>query len=172
MPDMDEKPLMEYEVERTTQYGQYTAVVTVTRQPRKTHIKLYSPAPMITVFKFFPVEIEPIREATYGALVDVDRAITRMIVDWELVFYQRDKAEASDGYLNINYAEEIKRRRAQFEQQEEEEVQPREDEIIYRDWREDKAIILGGKSGAQAEPKKKMHVNSLLNLRQYQHLKK
>lgn len=161
---MDEKPLLEYEVERVTQYGQYTAVVKVTKQPRKTYIRLYSPAPMITVFKFFPIELEPIKEMTCGALVDVDKAITRMIVDWELVFYQKDKAQAADGYLDINYADEIKKRKAQFEQtQEEEETE----QIIYKDWREDEPIILG-----ETEPKRKMHVNSLLNLKQYQHLKK
>ena len=155
----------EYRVDRATQYGDYVALVTVDKHTRKQHIALYKGEPFETVFFVFPLERDPIAEQTIGPHTDVNNTITKMIIDYELPYYQQAKAQATDHFLDIDYEEELKKRRPKRKKEEEEPQPQGRPETIVKDWQEDQVYILNS-------PKRNIHPNSLANLKQFQNLKK
>lgn len=152
----------EYRVDRATQYGDYVALVTVDKHTRKQHIALYKGEPFETVFFVFPLERDPIAERTVGPFTDVEKTITKMIVEYELPYYQKEKAQRNEHYLEIDYEEELKKRKPKPNDPKEEEIsmnQPKQPLKVYDYQHGEYVITPNGKT---------VNANSLANLKQYQ----
>jgi len=94
----------EYRIERSTPYGDYIALVKVDKHSRKQTIELYDGEPFEFKLLFVPIEREPIAIKTVGPYTDIEKTITKMIVDYELPYYQEEKAKKNDHYLAIDTA--------------------------------------------------------------------
>lgn len=155
---------LEYRVERSTQYGDYIAIVKVDKHTRKQHIELYDGEPFEFKFLFIPIEREPIAERTVGPFTDVEKTIEKMIVEYELPYYQKDKAQSNENYLPIKYDEELKKRKPKTT----DEVEKRHAMLI-DDYAEGAYVIApDGKKYVITSNGKAVNANSLSNLKQYQ----
>lgn len=158
---------LEYRVERSTQYGDYTAVVKVDKHTRKQHIELYDGEPFEFKFLFIPIEREPIDERTVGPFTDVEKTIEKMIVEYELPYFQKDKAQSNEHYLPIEYDEELKKRKPKIKESTNE-VEKRHD-ILVNDYDEGTYVIdPDGKKYVITSNGKVVNANSFANLKQYQ----
>lgn len=109
---MEEKEIeLEYRVERSTEYGDYISIVKVDNRTRKQTIELYDGEPFETIFLIIPIEREPISVKTVGPFTDIEKTITQMIVEYELPYYQKERSQSNDQYLEIDYEEELERRK-------------------------------------------------------------
>lgn len=146
-----------YRVERSTQYGDYIAIVKVDKHTRKQHIELYDGDPYPGFLaSLLGVRRDPIAERTIGPFSDVEKTITKMIVEHELPYYQEEKAKQNDHYLNIDYEAEMKKRKPKPKP---EEVAVRQPINVY-DYQHGQYVITpNGKA---------VNANSLANLKQYQ----
>lgn len=115
----EEEPLLEYQVERSTYFGDYTAVVIVDSKGRTT-ITLYEGDPVIKAFwGLAEIAAEPIAARKIGRLTSVHHTITDMIVDYELPQYQKWMVEEMESHLDLDYAAELGKRRQRIKQQKE-----------------------------------------------------
>jgi hypothetical protein len=112
-----EYELIEYRVNRLTEFGEYIALVQIDQRKRKQYILVFDREPVITaMFGLIKIDAVPIKQATVGALTDIHSEITRMIVDWEIPLWSKEVAEnVPDPFLAINYQEEIKKRRTRLQ---------------------------------------------------------
>lgn len=158
---------LEYRVERSTQYGDYTAVVKVDKYTRKQHIELYNGDPSLGFLaSLFGLEREPIDERTVGPFTDVEKTIEKMIVEYELPYFQKDKAQRNEHYLPIKYDEELKKRKPKIK--ETDEVEKRHD-ILVNDYADGTYVIASdGKKYVITSNGKAVNANSFANLKQYQ----
>ena len=148
---------LEYRVERSTQYGDYIAIVQVDKHTRKQHIELYDGDPYPGFLaSLFGIEREPIDIKTVGPYTDIEKTITKMIVDYELPYYQEERLKRNDHYLAIDYEQEMKKRQPK----EVPEASTQHELKIY-DYVEDKRYVITPQG-------KVMNMNSLKNLKQYQ----
>lgn len=147
-----------YRVERSTQYGDYTAVVKVDKHTRKQHIELYDGEPFEFKFLFIPIEREPIAERTIGPFTDVEKTIAKMIVEYELPYYQKEKTLKNDHYLIIDYEAELRKRKPKPKDPMLDEVSIQKDFYV-NDYELGQYVIT---------PKgKTVNLNSIKNLKQY-----
>jgi hypothetical protein len=102
---------LEYEVERSTYFGDYTAVVVVDSKGRTT-ITLYEGPPVIkAAWGLITVQNHPLTTRKIGRLTSVGHTITSMIVDYEIPLYQQWMVEEQETHLDINYAAELGKKR-------------------------------------------------------------
>src|SRR5690606_16964253 len=156
---------LEYRVDRSTRYGDYIAIVKVDKHTRKQHIELYDgdPCPGFLASLFGLVR-EPIAERTIGPFTDVEKTIEKMIVEYELPYFQRDKAQRNEHYLPIKYDEELKKRKPIKET---DEVEKRHAMLI-DDYAEGAYVIApDGKKYVITSNGKFVNTNSFSNLKQY-----
>lgn len=159
----------------TTDYDSYRAVVTVYSSGRK-HIVVHKRPPSDSWFyKTFGPDPEFIGEVKAGKYADWGAKIKSIIYDYEEALYQADKLKESGGYLYIDYEAEAQKRRPRPKQQEQQEevmsLKPKTD-IEVHDWQNPGKPETIHRSGqVQTNSGKPMHINSLLNLPQYRHLK-
>src|SRR5690606_1575821 len=147
---------LEYRVVRSTQYGDYIAIVKVDKHTRKQHIELYDGDPYPGFLaSLFGIEREPIAIKTVGPYTDIEKTITKMIVDYELPYYQEERLKRNDHYLAIDYEQEMKKRQPK----EVPEASTQHELKIY-DYEEDKRYVITPQG-------KVMNMNSLKNLKQY-----
>jgi len=159
---------LEYRVDRSTRYGDYIAIVKVDKHTRKQHIELYDgdPCPGFLA-SLFGLEREPIAERTVGPFTDVEKTIEKMIVEYELPYYQKEKVQSNDQYLPIKYDEELKKRKPKIKESTDE-VEKRHD-ILVNDYDEGTYVIdPDGKKYVITSNGKVVNVNSFGNLKQYQ----
>jgi hypothetical protein len=97
----------EYTVERKTQFKRYWAVVQVDYTEGIQSIFLYDQDPHKLLLGFIPRKMEPIDTLTGNRLLEVNRAITRMITSHEFMIYQRWLVENGERFLDIDYAHEM-----------------------------------------------------------------
>ena len=145
----------EYRIERSTPYGDYVAIVKVDKHSRKQTI-IYDGEPFEFKFLFIPIEREPIDIKTVGPYTDIEKTLTKIIVDYELPYYQEERLKRNDHYLAIDYEQEMKKRQPK----EVPEVSTQHELQIY-DYEEDKRYVITPQG-------KVMNMNSLKNLKQYQ----
>jgi hypothetical protein len=110
----DTSHLIEYRLERSTRFYDYVILVRIDKARRKQYVLVFDCEPVITgMFGLIKVNALPVKQATLGALADVNSEIARMIVDNELMLYSKEIAENVDTtYLELDYANEIHKRRA------------------------------------------------------------
>lgn len=163
---MNEEIDLEYRVERSTQYGDYIAVVQVDKHTRKQHIELYDGDPYPGFLaSLFGIEREPIAERTVGPFTDVEKTIAKMIVEYELPYYQKDKAQSNEHYLPIKYDLELEKRKPKIK--ETDEVEKRHAMLI-DDYAEGAYVIApDGKKYVITSNGKFVNTNSFSNLKQY-----
>lgn len=147
-----------YRVERSTQYGDYTAVVKVDKHTRKQTIELYDGEPFEFKFLFIPIEREPIAERTIGPFTDVEKTIAKMIVEYELPYYQKEKTLKNDHYLIIDYEAELRKRKPKPKDPMLDEVSIQKD-LYVNDYELGQYVVT---------PRgKTVNLNSIKNLKQY-----
>src|SRR5690554_1179885 len=159
---------LEYRVERSTQYGDYIAIVKVDKHTRKQHIELYDgdPCPGFLASLFGLVR-EPIDERTVGPFADVEKTIEKMIVEYELPYYQKEKVQSNEHYLPIKYDEELKKRKPKIKESTDE-VEKRH-AMLVDDYAEGAYVIApDGKKYVITSNGKAVNANSFANLKQYQ----
>lgn len=159
----------EYRVERSTQYGDYVALVTVDKHTRKQHIELYDGEPYPGFLAMlFGIKREPISERTVGPFTDIEKTIEKMIVEYELPYYQEEKAQKNDHYLAIDYESELKKRKPKPKDPLLDEVEKRHAMLI--DDYADGAYVIApdGKKYVISSNGKVVNANSFANLKQYQ----
>ena len=100
----------EYRVEHSTPYGDDVAIVKVDKHARKQTIELYDGEPFEFKFLFIPIEREPIDIITVGPYTDIEKTLTKMIINYELPYYQEERLKRNDHYLAIDYEQEMKKR--------------------------------------------------------------
>lgn len=149
-----------YRVERSTQYGDYVALVSVDKHTRKQTIELYDGEPNPGFLaSLFGIEREPIAKRTVGPFSDVEKTITKMIVDHELPYYQQEKAIRNDHYLAIDYEAELKKRNPKPKTEDEIAMnQPNQPLKVYDYQHGEYVITPHGKT---------VNANSLANLKQF-----
>ena len=158
---------LEYRVERSTQYGDYIAVVKVDKHSRKQTIELYDgdPSPGLLA-TLFGLEREPIDIKTVGPFTDVEKTIEKMIVEYELPYFQKERVQSNEHYLSIKYEEELKKRKPKIKESTDE-VEKRHD-ILVNDYDEGTYVIdPDGKKYVITTNGKAVNVNSFANLKQY-----
>ena len=156
---------LEYRVERSTQYGDYIAIVQVDKHTRKQRIELYDgdPCPGFLA-SLFGIVREPIADRTVGPFTDIEKTIEKMIVEYELPYYQKDKAQSNENYLPIKYDEELKKRKPKTT----DEVEKRH-AILVDDYADGAYVIApDGKKYVITSNGKAVNANSFANLKQYQ----
>jgi hypothetical protein len=173
-PAVAENEIMEYRIDRSSFFGSYVAIVKVDMITRKTKILLYDCEPVTRgLWGMYTEQNDHICEGNAGPLTDINAAITRMITEYEIPLYQRYAAENVDTtYLEIDHAEEIKKRRARLANPttETKETEPNYPPPEIHDYQykgdADRTFttIDGGRKG--------VHANSLANLKQNQNDKK
>lgn len=109
--------------------GYYVAVVKIYQREGRQYIYLYDGEPEEFGFwGLFRDEHDPICKSSGGRLTDVPATIKRMITEWELMLYEKERTEnLDDTYWEIDFVAEIKRRGQRFnpEQTHQEGVCPR-----------------------------------------------
>ena len=176
---------LEYQVKRVTDYGTYTALVFVDQMKRgdNVHITLYVGEPVISgLFGLIKVENTPVRYLVCDTTTDINQAIEKMIIDYELALYQQERAEKASEYIEIDYEmelakiEERKRRekerrkkeyemlKLKYQQQEQDHHEP-----VITVW--DEKLPQDQQEQEAEQKKRKYNLKSILNLKQYQHLK-
>ena len=178
---------LRYEVKRETRFNQYTAVVYVDQYAQINNVRvfLYVGEPLIN---FFGIKIgnDFVRYTICDATDNINEIIEGLIKDYELPLYQKEKAESVDPYIEIDYEleiakiEEQKRREQERRRQEYERLklkyqlsqeQEQHFEPIITIWDENLPQYQQQEQENEHEPKRKYNPKSLLNLKQYQHLK-
>jgi hypothetical protein len=127
----------EYRIERSTPYGDDVAIVKVDKHARKQTIELYDGEPFEFKFLFIPIEREPIDIITVGPYTDIEKTLTKMIINYELPYYQEERLKRNDHYLAIDYEQEMKKRQPK----EVPEVSTQHELQIY-DYEEDKRYVI------------------------------
>lgn len=127
----------EYRVEHSTPYGDDVAIVKVDKHARKQTIELYDGEPFEFKFLFIPIEREPIDIITVGPYTDIEKTLTKMIINYELPYYQEERLKRNDHYLAIDYEQEMKKRQPK----EVPEVSTQHELQIY-DYEEDKRYVI------------------------------
>jgi hypothetical protein len=148
--------ILQYEIERETEFGSYVARIAVDMATGKGRMYLYKEQPKVKGFlKFIVSSNEPIKDAPVSPTTDVHYLLTKLITTYEIPLYQKMHAEEQETYLPINYEEEIRKRRVRLMQGEEEQqqVSHNANTVTISDW---------------TEKKREMHPNSLENLKKNQ----
>jgi hypothetical protein len=159
---------MTYEVTRSTDYCDYTALVTVDEHTRKQHIELYEGDPYPDWWcRLFDIKCTPITERTVSPYTSIDSTIYEMIAKHEITHHNQHIAETADEYIEIDYAAEMRKQRTRYQMDDEEEPAPNRDDPIINDWQEqiEQQRVASGQHVATNG--KVMHINSLRNLPQY-----
>lgn len=148
-----------YRVERSTQYGDYVALVSVDKHTRKQTIELYDGEPNPGFLaSLFGIEQEPIAERTIGPFTDVEKTIAKMIVEYELPYYQKEKTLKNDHYLIIDYEAELRKRKPKPKDPMLDEVSIQKD-LYVNDYELGQYVVT---------PRgKTVNLNSIKNLKQY-----
>lgn len=148
-----------------TEYGDYIIIVTIDKEAKKKHVKLYDeePYPNLICRLFDISTTEPISERTIGWYTDFKNVIKSMIFDHEIAEHQLNRLAEADPYLYIDYQAELEKRKPKAKEQHQE--QNYESQLIkVNDWVAGSYVITpNGKT---------VNANSLSNLPQYRHLKK
>lgn len=151
----------EYTLDRKGRYGEYVAYISI-EETRKQLIELYK------ITKFFGIKFEKYipNNLTIESHDDVHAAITKMITEYELPRYLREKAEQADTQLHIDFEAEIAKRNPKLKEHpkviEPQQVQkPAHMELTkISDWQ--------GETYWLNQNGKRVNPNSLHNLKQYQ----
>lgn len=103
----EENVFLRYQVERSTYFSDYTAVVIVDHKGRTT-ISLYEGEPETkAAWGLLTIQHDPVSVRKIGRLTSVDHTIKTMIVDHEIPLYQQYMVEEADTHLDINYKDEL-----------------------------------------------------------------
>jgi hypothetical protein len=107
----EENVFLRYQVERSTYFSDYIAVVIVDHKGRTT-ISLYEGEPETkAAWGLLTIQHDPVSVRKIGRLTNVDHTIKAMIIDHEIPLYQQYMVEEADNHLDINYKEELGKKR-------------------------------------------------------------
>jgi hypothetical protein len=156
--------ILQYEIYRTTDFNEYTAVVTADHQTEETTIFLYIGEPVSkSFFGLYEEKKESVRDGYLSSVDDVDYAVYQLITDYELHLWQKQKAEMGGKKLTIDYEKEIRKRNTKSNQPSNV-IEGDFPTITFKEWDDPETYYITS-SG------RKMHINSLKNLPQNQHLR-
>jgi len=159
--------------EITTDYGTYTAHITIYESGKK-HVAIYRKRPVNTLLDIFMAGFpELINEGYISRFGDWRNKIKSLIFEYEYDLYQESKLLDSEPHITIDYEAEAQKRRPKQQQEQQEEApelkQKPDIEVKYWDNPNPETIHRSGQ--VQTKSGKPIHINSLLNLPQYRHLK-
>lgn len=96
----------------STDYNDYTLVIHTNLLKNKAELFLY--VGTINFFSFFGKH-EPVRTGKAGPHTNMEALVHRMLTDYEVMLYQNEIIEDMEKEIEIDYAEELRKRREKLQ---------------------------------------------------------